>query len=61
MDVWGREWALWLAALWSPSTVYGACDLCSSFHLLLLEMISKTGFLKGLAISVKLHVESEYL
>lgn len=61
VDLQGRVWALWLAVLWSPSTVYGVCNLCASFHLLLLEMISMNSFLRGLAISVKLHVENECL
>lgn len=57
VDLLDRVWALWLSALWSLSTVYG---VCSSFHLLLLEIISMSSFLKGLAINVKLHVENEY-
>lgn len=37
------------------------CVICSFFHLPLLEIISMSSFLKGLAISVKLHVNNEYL
>lgn len=48
-------------ALWSPSAVYGMFNICSSFHLLVLDVISMSSFLKGPAVSLELHVENECL
>lgn len=43
-----------------PPALHMECMICSSFRLLLLEMISVSCFLRGLAISVKIDLKNEY-